>query len=260
MTPFSLFRCFAYPLSPILRPIKSYLAAILFLLTTSNSIAQCTAVINSYPYLEGFETGTANWITGGTNNDWTWGSPVKAVINAAGAGSKCWIVGGLSASLYSSAERSWVESPCFDLSSINRPYVSFLIFWDTERVFDGGNLQYTTDGGLNWKNAGSNNDPTTCNNQNWFNINSITNLNGFINNTQGWSGTNQPGSAGCVVGNGSGSWKLATHCLKVLANKPLVKFRFTFGSGTTCNDYDGIAFDNFDVNEAPNLPDNYHKN
>jgi gliding motility-associated-like protein len=39
-----------------------------------------------------------------------------------------------------------------------------------------------------------------------------------------------------------------------LANKPRVKFRFTFGSGTTCNDYDGFAFDDFTVGTAPAQP------
>src|SRR6185436_13008271 len=59
----------------------------------------------------------------------------------------------------------------------------------------------------------------------------------------------------CTGGNGSGAWKLSSHCLKNLANEPSVKFRFTFGSGTTCNDYDGLAFDDFLISEAPTFPD-----
>ena len=230
---------------------------ILFSLYLSKANGQCTAVISTFPYKEDFEAGTANWISSGINNDWAWGRPSKAVITGAGAGTKCWITGGLTTSFYNYGQRSWVESPCFDFSTLNRPFVSFLIFWDTERTYDGGNLQYSLDLGVTWKTVGSRSDPVQCNDQNWFNHSGITNLNSFVQNTDGWSGTTQTTSGSCSGGGGSGSWKLATHCLKILANKPQVKFRFTFGSGTTCNDYDGLAFDDFLISEAPSVTDDF---
>lgn len=237
--------------------LRSSLIVIFFTLFVIRVNGQCSAVINSYPYQESFETGTANWISGGLNNDWAWGSPSKPVITGAGAGVNCWITGGLTASFYNYGERSWVESPCFDFTALNRPFVSFLIFWDTEHTYDGGNFQYSLDLGATWKNAGRRSDPVQCNDQNWFNISGITNLNSFVQNTEGWSGNTQTSSGSCNGGNGSGAWKLATHCLKVLANQPQVKFRFTFGSGTTCNNYDGLAFDDFYISEAPSIPDDF---
>jgi gliding motility-associated-like protein len=219
--------------------------------------SQCTTTITTFPYDEGFESGTSFWVSGGLNNDWAWGTPSKPTITGAGAGTKCWITGGLTASFYSLGERSWVESPCFDFTNLNRPYVSFLVFWETERRYDGGNFQYSLDLGTTWINVGGVNDPTNCYDQNWFNFSGITNLNSFVTNTQGWSGTVQTSSGSCNGGGGSGGWKLATHCMKTLANKPQVKFRFTFGSGTTCNDFDGLAFDDFHIGEAPAITDDF---
>ncbi len=245
------------PICLVLRLLRSILLVYTLCLILKQADAQCTAVISSFPYTESFESGTANWITGGTNNDWTWCSPAKSVITSAGAGTKCWITGGPTASFYNYGERSWVESPCFDFTALDRPYVSFLLFVETERSYDGGNLQYTTDGGTTWKNVGAYNDRTKCNDQNWYNINNIINLNGFIGNSQGWSGNIQPTSSGCSGGGGSGAWKVTSHCLKSLGHEPRVKFRFTFGSGTTCNDYDGLAFDNFSISEAPLMADDF---
>ena len=103
----------------------------------STSYSQCSAIINSFPYQESFEAGTANWVSLGANNDWAWGTPTKPTINSAGAGTKCWIAGGLTTSFYNLGEKSWVQSPCFDLSTIDKPYITFLVFWDTEYNYDG---------------------------------------------------------------------------------------------------------------------------
>ena len=70
-----------------------------------------------------------SWTAGGTGNNWAWGQPAKAVIRSAGEGNKCWVTGGLTGTGYASAEASWLRSPCFDLSTIQNPYIEFLIFW-----------------------------------------------------------------------------------------------------------------------------------
>ncbi|MEO8085244.1 MAG: gliding motility-associated C-terminal domain-containing protein [Bacteroidota bacterium] len=230
---------------------KFFLVLALFGLITNSAIqAACTATIGTFPYAEDFETGAGNWTAGGTNNDWARGVPSKAIINAAASGTNCWITGGLTASFYQYGERSWVESPCFDFSALDFPVVSFQIFWEIENQYDGGNFQYSLNGGTTWINVGTTNEPTDCFTQNWFNQISITNLNSFVTVNRGWSGTILPSAGNCSGGNGSGAWKLAKHCLKNLAHEPQVSFRFTFGSGTQCNDYDGLAFDDFRIEEA----------
>ena len=223
----------------------------LILVECVRSFGQCSAVISTFPYRESFETSTANWATIGTNNDWVWGTPSKPVINSAGDGTKCWITGGTTASFYNYGEKSWVQSPCFDFTTLDKPYLSFLVFWDTELTYDGANLQYSLNGGTNWITVGAAGDSVNCNVSNWYNNSGITNLSGLGGSTAGWSGNTQPTSGSCRGGRGSATWLRATHCVPQVANQSQVIFRFTFGSGTTCNDYDGFAFDDFYVGTPP---------
>ncbi len=219
------------------------------LLVSSQTEAQCISV---FPYQQDFEVDNGLWISGGLNSDWAWGTPSKPVINAAASGQKCWITGGLTTSFYNGGQKSWIESPCFDFTAIASPYISFSIFWDTEKTYDGGNFQYSIDGGITWLNLGSASSAGDCLNANWFNDGSVNNLSGLAFPAQGWSGNTQSTSGSCRGGGGQGTWVIASQCATQLSNAPAVKFRFTFGSGTTCNNYDGIAIDNFIVSDAPN--------
>ena len=231
--------------------VKIILQKILFffLLSFGEIHAQC---VSTYPYLEDFETAPA-WTTGGANNDWAWGTPTHAIISTAGHGAKCWCVGGLSGSFYNYSELSWIESPCFDFTSLNYPWISFKIFWEDEWIYDGLVLQYSINGGSTWSNVGAFGDPVDCLNSNWYNYNNITWLTS-IPVKNGWTGRIGPTVGSCKGGNGSGGWVTATHCLSGLANQPNVIFRFLFGAGTTCNSYDGIAIDYIQIQEAtPNV-------
>ncbi len=208
------------------------------------SKAQCLPSIASFPYNESFEASQGGWFSGGVNNDWAWGAPTKPIINAAGTGAKCWITGGLTTPFYNFGERSWVQSPCFDFSSLVHPYISFKIFWETERRFDGGNLQYSIDNGTNWVNVGAFNDPVNCIDSNWFNYTPINYLTTLATVRDGWSGSTSSST-------GSNGWVIAKHCMPYLAGQPGVLFRFTFGAGTQQNDFDGLAFDDVTIREAP---------
>ncbi|MEZ5045542.1 MAG: hypothetical protein R2831_00975 [Chitinophagaceae bacterium] len=106
---------------------KKILFFLLFL-SPIYTFSQCATTINTFPYNEDFELNMGGWSSGGINNDWAWGQPTKATISSAGSGSKCWITGGLSSSFYSFGQRSYVESPCFDFSSLSYPYIEMLIF------------------------------------------------------------------------------------------------------------------------------------
>lgn len=212
-------------------------------------IAQCPTVITTFPYQEGFE-GSAAWTSGGTGNDWAWGTPTKTTINAAGGGSKCWITGGLSGSNYTNGAQSWLAGPCFNFSNVSYPWISFKIFWECERDYDGLALQYSTNAGTTWINVGAFGSPAHCLNANWYNTQYISNLNSAVPQ-QGWSGRIGATDGACLGGSGSGGWVTASHCLPSLAGLPSVKFRFVFGAGTTCNSYDGIAIDDVFIGNAP---------
>lgn len=211
--------------------------------------AQCTTTIATYPYNEGFEAGPA-WSSGGVGDDWAWGTPAHPTINSAASGTKAWCVGGLTGSFYTYGEQSYLEGPCFDLSSLAYPYVSFSLFWECERTYDGMALQYSLNGGTSWTNVGSVNGPSDCLNTNWYNTANITNLQ-LASPRNGWSGRIGPTQGSCAGGQGSAGWVTAGQCIGDLAGEASVKFRFVFGAGTQCNDYDGIAIDDFFVGEAP---------
>jgi len=211
--------------------------------------AQCNTPISNFPYLEGFEAGQGGW-TLSAGNYWQWGAIVpgsKLIINSAGGGQKCWIVGGLSGSNYGSGN-GYLQSPCFDLSSLANPEISLKVFWETERNYDGVRLEYSTDIGASWNVVGSDLSNSNCQGTNWYNNSSVR----FLNNQPGWSGSVFGGSSGnCQSGSGSAQWLTAKHSLSFLNGATQVIFRFSFGAGTICNDYDGFALDDIVIQEAP---------
>lgn len=195
------------------------------------------------PYRQDFESSDGGWIKSSSDH-WQWGAVSgKQVINSSASGTKCWIAGGLSGSNYNSGI-SYIQSPCFDFSLLSNPEVEFNIFWETEGQYDGANFQYSIDGGASWTILGSVGSDAKCLSINWYNQASILKL----NSQTGWSGSIK---GGCSNGNGSGEWVLAKHNMSILAGKSNVIFRFYFGAGNICNDYDGFAIDDFVIREAP---------
>lgn len=218
--------------------------------------AQCStqiAVSNTSPYYEGFESSKGGWLSGGLNDDWAWGTPNKTEIKTAGDGSKCWITGSLTGNRYNDGEQSWLQSPCFDLSALQYPYISFKIFWESELDFDGIQIQYSDNSGASWLTAGGINDPMDCLNKNWYNTGNVDYLRRFTGDGNGWCGNIQTtGPSNCRKGQGSGGWVVAGKTMPTLKGKNKILFRFIFASGTQCNNFDGAAIDSFTISEAVN--------
>ncbi|HRN90905.1 MAG TPA: gliding motility-associated C-terminal domain-containing protein [Ferruginibacter sp.] len=217
-----------------------------WVLLQKNAGAQCTTFINTYPYIQDFEADNGGWQSGGNASSWTWGTPNKSIITGAGGGNRSWITGGLTSNAYNDGEDSWLRSPCFNFTTLSNPQISFKVFWETERNFDGAILEYSTNGGTSWTALGNDQSNANCAGENWHNNPSIRYL-GF---TSGWAGTIKPTAGPCLGGGGTGVWLTAKHTLSMLAGQPSVRFRFRFGAGTTCNIYDGFAFDDFKIQEV----------
>lgn len=215
-------------------------------LTKQGKTTVCATTINTYPYRESFETSSGNWVAGGNASDWAWGTPSKSIILSAGDGAKCWITGGLTGSSYNGGEYSYLESPCFDFSTLVHPRFTVKIFWETERKYDGAHIQYSTDDGLNWLLLGDFNSNVQCRSENWYNGSNVI----YLQNTTGWTGSAHPDQGSCLGGAGSGWWKTAWHEMDFLAGAPSVKFRIYFAAGTTCNAYDGFAVDDIRIDES----------
>lgn len=211
---------------------------------------QCLSTVNTFPYQEGFEAAAA-WKPPAVCSTIGRGvhrriRPSIRRVAVARAGASADSPG----AFYGFGEQSWLESPCFDFSTLQYPMVSFKIFWECERTYDGMGFQYSLDQGTTWSNVGSVADQPDCNTQNWFNTSYINNMS-LANPRQGWSGRVGPTAGSCAGGAGSNGWVTAKHCLVDLAGEPSVKFRFVFGAGTACNNYDGIAIDDIFIGETP---------
>jgi hypothetical protein len=120
-------------------------------------------VTAAQPYLEDFETTDGSWYTKGTNSSWQWGAPAKTIINKAPNGSKIWTTN-LTGN-YNDNEFSYLYSPCFDLSGLTQPEISFSHIYDVESGFDYTWIEYSADGGITWNKLGNSSSGT-----NWYDV------------------------------------------------------------------------------------------
>lgn len=196
--------------------------------TTTANITIYPVASVTFPHLEDFESGTNGWTSGGNNSSWQFGKPANTIINAASSGDSAWVTN-LTGN-HNANERSWVQSPCFDLSSLSFPHVEVDVWWNCQNSTDGANLQTSVDGGQTWQIVGASGDP-----DNWYTDNTINASPG--GNQHGWTGRNSQN-------NGSGGWRKAIHELNGLAGEPSVIFRMYFASNGGTHD-EGFGFDNF---------------
>lgn len=121
-------------------------------------------LITSFPYLENFEANNGNWYTNGFNSSWQWGTPVKATISKAANGNKAWTTS-LVAN-YKDDENSSLVSPCFDISGMAQPVLSFSHIFKIEDdcPCDYTWVEYSTDGGETWQRFGN----ASGNGTNWY--------------------------------------------------------------------------------------------
>lgn len=181
--------------------------------------------IEQFPYLEDFENGPQAYTTGGTNSSWEFGEPNNTYISAAASGDSAWVTN-LTGN-YSSGENSYVESPCFNLSSYTiDPSIRFSLIANSEEWYDGMRLEYSTDAGQTWTMLGN----ATSGTSNWYNDTYYL----------WWSDD---------IGSGT-NWVDAEHVLTGLAGESDVKLRWTFEADSWVN-YEGVGFDDVTISTYP---------
>lgn len=125
----------------------------------NNYVIRNQPLITEYPYKEDFEQGNGFWYSDGINNSWMFGTPSANKISAAASGKNAWVTN-LKGN-YNDNEVSYLYSPCFDISQLDKPKLSFNLALDIEncgQVFcDGANMEYTIDG-ENWQILGTHKD------------------------------------------------------------------------------------------------------
>lgn len=172
-------------------------------------------LISAFPYLEGFENSDGHWYTGGLNSSWQWGAPSGTVINKAANGNNCWKTN-LSGD-YNNSEQSYLYSPCFDLSGLTSPVLSFSHVFQTEDDCDCDYhwVEYSTDG-VSWTKLGA-----TGSGVNWYD-NAIR---------QAWQLSDT-------------SWHVSSFDIPV--NAPKVSFRIAMKSDEATT-YEGVGIDDIHV-------------
>ncbi|MEO6610932.1 MAG: S8 family serine peptidase [Chitinophagaceae bacterium] len=188
-------------------------------------------VTNTSVYLENFETGNGSWYTAGKNSSWEYGTPSSYSIKRAASGSKAWktrITGN-----YNDLEKSYLYSPCFNISTMTAPALSFSLALDLEDCgsgfCDGAYMEYSVDG-KTWDTLGAYGQGT-----NWYNKN-------YTSGVELWSVQNYT------------RWHVATIPLTTI-QVPInqltqLRFRFVVLSDPSVN-RDGVAVDDIHIYNNP---------
>lgn len=122
--------------------------------------------------------------------------------------------------------RSYLISPCYDLSKLENPVLKFDMIFDIELNWDVMYMEYSIDNGNSWNILGSASDP------NWYNSN-YQNPQRPITVGRQWTGQDL-------------EVKEYSYPLAALANEKSVVFRFVFASDQAENG-EGAAIDNFTI-------------
>lgn len=148
---------------------------------------------------------------------------------------------------YYRGERSWIETPYFDLQNISRPVLIMDNWCHTDNAFDGATIQYCLNdsvfGKEKWTTIGDD-----VSGLNWYNSNTVISLPGQryypadpqLEEFYGWTGTEN-----------TKGWKLTSYPLDSVKAKSVgkyVRFRIAFASNNDNKPYlyfDGFAFNNF---------------
>jgi hypothetical protein len=179
-----------------------------------------SSVVTSFPYLENFENSNGSWYAGGVKPSWEYGTPVSNKINSAASGSKAWKTS--LAGNYNDLEYSYLYSPCFDISGMTNPTLSFSLALDLEdcgtSLCDGAWVEYSADG-VTWNKLGVLGSGT-----NWYNKNYA--------GTQLWSIQNYT------------RWHVATTTLPTGLSR--LRLRFVLNSDPFVN-REGVAVDDIHI-------------
>jgi hypothetical protein len=187
-------------------------------------------VITNLPYSQDFESGPAGFLATGQNSSWAHGNPASWYITNAASGTKAWKT--TLRGSYNAREKSYLYTPCFNISGMSAPVVSFALAYQLEDcrssgvVCDAAWMEYSLDG-QTWNKLGA-----FGQGENWYDYEPA----------QVWMRSDQPG------------WRRAR--MNLPQHEGTIRFRFVLESDDGVN-RDGLAIDDFSIaNEGP-LPINW---
>ena len=202
----------------------------------ANRLVTSYLLVSQFPYSQGFENGPAGWTVGGSNSSWALGAPAGTVINAAGGGTSSWVTN--LAGNYNANEASYIQSPCLSFANVFNAVLNMKVWWHAEAGWDGGQVQYSIDGGNTWSVLGNGSSGLF----NWYND---TLTFGPATGRTVWTGntaTSLPPT--------SGGWVNARHSLAALNFQPSVLLRVAFYSDGSVQ-YEGLGVDDISIDLPP---------
>ena len=159
-------------------------------------------------------------------HDWEFGTPGQTVISSAASGTKAWMT--KLTSNYTPMGRSSLHTPFFVLDSNVVYTLKFDHNMFSEQYHDGGSVDWSYNGGINWYTLGN-----VLPSGKWYNTVHVTSLD---NIRPGWSGA-------------TNGWTPSSINFTAENTGTLV-FRFRFGADYTLT-REGWAVDNFCLQRAP---------
>jgi hypothetical protein len=187
-----------------------------------NYVVYNSPVISTFPYLEGFENSNGNYFTTKPYSSWKWGSTnpsTRITLSRHANGTKGWMTN--LAGTYKANEDSYLYSPCFDLSSLTNPVLSFSHISRQEDLNDTHTIEYTTNNGATWQKLGTQGQGT-----NWF---------------------DQPAQ---IWGNSLQRWHVSSINIPTTASS--VRFRFYFSSDELTQ-REGVGIDDIHIFERETI-------
>jgi hypothetical protein len=175
-------------------------------------------LVSNFPYLEDFETNDGYWYAEGFRSTWAWGTPASLSISKAASGSKAWKTN--LTGYYNDREVSYLYSPCFDISALSNPMLSFSLNTQIENcgstLCDGAWVEYAIGNGA-WTKLGANGQGI-----NWYNTSAF----------QRWTVESPV------------RWRVASIPLPA-ASQP-IRFRFVL-TADEGSSFDGVAVDDIHI-------------
>ncbi len=185
-------------------------------------------------YMETFDASEGGWTVQSEDQleSWVWGTPDFQGYEPE-PGDQAWFTR-LPASGEESIENSWVMSPCFDLSGMERPVIRMNIMKSFAPFLNGAVLQYRQGLEAEWKTLGE-----TSPGIEWYNSSDITRKPG--GSQTGW---------GMETFNPDREWVTAIHDLDRVAGLSNVLFRIAIATGGQESfGNQGFAFDDVHIAE-----------
>jgi hypothetical protein len=200
-------------------------------------ILQPTIVIlPGVPYTEDFDKTDGGWSPGKINDpaypglSWNWGTSGFAKLES--AGKKAWFTHRENVSI---KELSYLTSPCYNLSALERPMIKMDIFKNFPIIQDGTILETSTDNGATWNILGYPGDGI-----NWYGDYQTTNY--AFGTNYGW--------ANPVVNVSDSGWIESRHILDQVGSSSNLQFRIVYGAiESSASGYEGFAIGNLSIEE-----------